>query len=62
MIQALPGKTITTVAFGTSTDGFPLVLICASDGTIVRLDAHGHHVEPTFRVSVITPADDGGRA
>jgi len=49
--QLFPGKTITTVCYGTNIDGHPFVLVATSDGDIVTLAAGGQAVDPEFHLT-----------
>lgn len=53
MIQLFPGKTITTVSYGTDDIGFPVVLIATSDGHITTLTAEGRDVDLEFTINVL---------
>ncbi len=50
MKQLFPGKTITTVSYGTNDNGYPVVLIATSEGDIITLTADGWTVAPEFIV------------
>jgi hypothetical protein len=51
MTQLFPGKTITTVSYGTNDDGYPIVLVATDDGDIVILQGDGYMVYPEFRIT-----------
>lgn len=55
MIQLFPGKVITTVSYGTSDNGFPIVLVATSEGDVITLTAEGHVVNETFTLKVLSP-------
>lgn len=49
--QLFPCKIITAVSYGTSDNGFPMVLIATSAGDIVTLEAQGHDVDEAFTLT-----------
>lgn len=51
MKQLLPGKTITTVSYGTNDNGYPIVVVATAEGDIVTLTADGYTVDPEFIVT-----------
>jgi hypothetical protein len=53
--QLFPNKTITTVAYGTTELGYPMVLVATSDGHVATLQANGYTVEQEFTVRIISP-------
>lgn len=50
LTQLFPGKVITTVAYGTSDLGYPIMLVATADGCVTTLEADGYNVYPEFKV------------
>jgi hypothetical protein len=59
MTQLFPGKVITTVSYGTSELGYPIVLIATAEGDIVTLAANGNAVFEEFNFNIIQSSEKG---
>jgi hypothetical protein len=59
MKQLFPGKVITTVSYGTSELGYPIVLIATAEGDIVTLSANGNAVYEEFNFNIIQDSGKG---
>ena len=51
--QLLPGRTINTVLYGVSDQGYPVIMVMTAEGDIVTLTADGHAVYPDLVIETL---------